>query len=103
MRRVLYLSRILGLFHTCDPGGEVKPGILGRLLHHVLKGRGASLFGCFSWEPIGQLHDIDRGSDGNMGQMCFGQAPRNASGVIPWCALLANGSQECLHDGDRCL
>jgi hypothetical protein len=58
---------------TSDTGGQVG-SLLGCLLHDELKGRSASLFGCFSSQPAGQLHDIERGGDGKMGQMRFGQA-----------------------------
>lgn len=56
---------------TSDTGGEVE-SLLGRLLHHVFKRRGARLFGCFSWQPAGEVNDIDRCGDSNMSQMCFG-------------------------------
>ncbi len=47
------------------------PPILCRLLHHCFKGRNARLGRSFPSKPAGQLHDIDRGGNGDVAQMRF--------------------------------
>jgi hypothetical protein len=57
---------------TFGTGGEVERSLLGRLLHDLFEGRGTGLFRYFSPQPTAELNDIHRGSNGDMGQMCFG-------------------------------
>jgi hypothetical protein len=61
------------LFIKVDPGGEVETSILGHLLHRFFEGRSASLFWCFSLEPVAELNKIHGSSNSDMGQMGFVQ------------------------------